>query len=187
MAKYARRTWMQRNIAVAAGIGAASAMSIMKTSKAKAQSGSTLKKGNIKLAWALERNTSRLRLAKQIGVNHVIARVTKALGETNRDNYFDALKKIKADYETAGFTIAGVESDPVSTKRVKLGLPGRDEEIANYISAIKAMGKLKIPMCCYNFMAGIGWCRTRFDIPERGGAMTSEFNYEDAERQGLTE
>ncbi|MBT4511568.1 MAG: hypothetical protein HOC20_05085, partial [Chloroflexi bacterium] len=187
MAKYARRTWIQRNIEIATGVGAASALSIVKTSKAKAQSNSTLKKGNIKLAWALERDTSRLRLAKQIGVNHVIARVTRVLEETSRDHYFDALKKMKAEYEAAGFTIAGVESDPVSTKRIKLGMPGRDEEIANYISAIKAMGKLNIPMCCYNFMAGIGWCRTRFDIPERGGALTSEFNYADAEQQGLTE
>jgi mannonate dehydratase len=42
-------------------------------------------------------------------------------------------------------------------------------------------------MICYNFMAGLGWYRTRFDIPERGGAITSEFDSRDALAQGLTE
>jgi mannonate dehydratase len=80
-----------------------------------------------------------------------------------------------------------VESHPVAAEKIKLGLPGRDEEIANYCAVIEAMGKLGIPMCCYNFMAGIGWYRTRVDTPERGGALASEFNNQDAEKQGLTE
>ena len=187
MAKYTRRRWMQKNIAITAGAGAASAMSVVTASNAQDRTDSTSRKGNLKLAWALERDPSRMRLAKQIGVNHVIARVTGVLMETSRDQYVDVLKKVKTDYEAAGFTIAGVESDPVSTRRVKLGIPGRDEEIANYIAAIEALGKVGIPMCCYNFMAGIGWYRTSFDIPERGGALTSEFNYPDAEKEGLTE
>jgi mannonate dehydratase len=42
-------------------------------------------------------------------------------------------------------------------------------------------------MVCYNFMAGLGWYRTRVDIPERGGALVSEFDNASALRQGLTE
>jgi mannonate dehydratase len=187
MKKHTRRKWMKNNIAITAGTGAALGMSIMNAPHAMSRSAVKESKGNIKLAWALERNPLRLRLAKQIGVNHVIARVTDDLKKTNRDQYYNLLKKIKGDYEAAGFTVAGVESDPVKTDCIKLGISGRDEEIANYIAAIEAMGKVGIPMCCYNFMAGIGWYRTRFDIPERGGALTSEFNYQDAEQQGLTE
>ena len=42
-------------------------------------------------------------------------------------------------------------------------------------------------MCCYNWMAGIGWYRTKVDVPERGGALASEFDNQIAQKQGLTE
>jgi len=125
-------------------------------------------------------------LARQIGVTHAIVSLSRVLSKVTRDKYLDTLAKMKATYETAGLSIAGVESHPVPAEKIKLGLPGRDEEIANYCAVIEALGKVGIPMCCYNFMAGIGWYRTRVDIPERGGALTSEFDYRVAEKQGLT-
>jgi mannonate dehydratase len=82
---------------------------------------------------------------------------------------------------------AGVESHPVPAEKIKLGLPGRDEEIENYIAAIRALAQVGVPMVCYNWMAGIGWYRTRVDVPGRGGALISEFDNADANRQGLTE
>jgi mannonate dehydratase len=97
------------------------------------------------------------------------------------------LKKIKADFTAAGMTIAGVESHPVPAEKIKLGLPGRDEEIENYIAAIQALSELGIPLLCYNFMAGLGWYRTGTNVPERGGALVSEFDNQTATRQGLTE
>ena len=39
-------------------------------------------------------------------------------------------------------------------------------------------------MVCYNFMAGLGWYRTKVDVPERGGALVSEFNLTRCRRQG---
>jgi mannonate dehydratase len=45
------------------------------------------------------------------------------------------------------------------------------------------MGQLEIPLLCYNFMATIGWFRTRVDIPERGGAQVSGFYHEDVQNQ----
>ena len=38
------------------------------------------------------------------------------------------------------------------------------------------MGRLGIEMICYTFMAGVGWYRSRNDLPERGGALTSGFD-----------
>ena len=125
-------------------------------------------------------------LARQIGVTHAIVSLSRVLSKVARDKYLDTLAKMKATYETAGLSIVGVESHPVAAEKIKLGLPGRDEEIANYCAVIEALGKVGIPMCCYNFMAGIGWYRTKVDIPERGGALTSEFDYRVAEKQGLT-
>ncbi len=126
-------------------------------------------------------------LASQIGVNHAIVPLSGVLEKVNRQDYLDTLRKIKADYEAAGLSIAGVESHPVPAEKIKLGLPGRDEEIANYCAVIEALGKVGIPMCCYNFMAGIGWYRTKVDVPERGGALASEFDNQTAEKLGLTE
>ena len=141
----------------------------------------------MKLALALQpSNEQRWMLARQIGVNHAIVSVNRVLTRIKRENYLDTLTKIKADYEASGLTIAGVESHPVDAEKIKLGLPGRDEEIANYCAVIEALGKVGIPMCCYNFMAGIGWYRTKVDVPERGGALSSEFDNNIAEQQGLT-
>jgi mannonate dehydratase len=36
-------------------------------------------------------------------------------------------------------------------------------------------------------MAGLGWYRTKDDEPGRGGALTSEFDNRDSQKQGLTE
>jgi mannonate dehydratase len=129
----------------------------------------------------------RLRLARQIGVTHAIAGVTGALSQARREDYFEALAKVRNEFEDAGMKIVGVESHPVSAEKIKLGLPGRDEEIENYRAAIEALGRVGIPMICYNFMAGLGWYRTRVDLPERGGALTSEFDRTDALNQGRTE
>jgi len=141
----------------------------------------------MKLALSLQTgNQQRWILARQIGVNHAIVSANRVLSRIKREKYLDALTKLKATYEASGLTIAGVESHPVAAEKIKLGLPGRDEEIADYCAVIEAMGKVGIPMCCYNFMAGIGWFRTKVDVPERGGALSSEFDNSIAEQRGLT-
>ncbi|MEJ1973415.1 MAG: mannonate dehydratase [Lacunisphaera sp.] len=60
-------------------------------------------------------------------------------------------------------------------QRIKLGLPGRDEDIVRYQQMLRNMGELGIGLLCYNFMATIGWCRTDTHVPARGGALTSRF------------
>jgi mannonate dehydratase len=142
----------------------------------------------IKLAEILNPGqTDRFRLLSQIGVTHAIAGVSGVLGKVPKGQYVDALAKVQAEYKAAGLTIAGVESHPVEAEKIKLGINGRDEEIENYIAAIKALSEVGIDLVCYNWMAGIGWYRTKTNIPERGGALSSEFDYADAQEQGLTE
>ncbi len=130
---------------------------------------------------------ARLRLLKQTGVNYAIASVGGELGKVPRDQYLPTLRRLKADFLEQGILITGVESHPVPAEKIKLGLPGRDEEIENYKAAIDALGRAEIPVLCYNWMAGLGWYRTRTDVPERGGALTSEFDYATAQAQGLTQ
>lgn len=129
----------------------------------------------------------KIRLASQIGITHAIVGVSPALSRAPRDRYVETLEKIKTDFRAAGLIFAGVESHPVPAEKIKLGLPGKDEEIENYIAAIQALARVGVPMVCYNWMAGIGWYRTRTDLPGRGGALLSEFDNAAAKAQGLTE
>jgi len=129
----------------------------------------------------------KIRVASQIGIRHAIVGVLPALRSVPRERYVETLQKIKADFQAAGMVLAGVESHPVPAEKLKLGLPGRDEEIENYIAALQALGQVGVPMICYNWMAGIGWYRTKVDVPGRGGALVSEFDNEVAKKQGRTE
>ena len=131
--------------------------------------------------------TSRLKLAQQIGLKWAITGVSGELAKVRREQYVEVLTKIKNDFAAYNVGIAGVESHPVNAEKIKLGIAGRDEEIENYKAAIEALSKVGIKMVCYNFMAGLSWYRTRLDLPERGGALSTEFNNADALKQGLTE
>jgi mannonate dehydratase len=124
---------------------------------------------------------------KQIGVDHAIATVLGLLSRTERSAYAETLARMKAEFNAAGIEVAGVESHPVPAEKIKLGAPGRDEEIENYIAAIQALKQVGIPMICYNWMAGLGWYRTNTKVLERGGALTSEFDITAAEAEGLTQ
>lgn len=129
----------------------------------------------------------KMRLAAQAGITHAIVRTSPVLGRISRTGYPAALRSIQEELQREGLVFAGVESHPVPAERIKLGLPGRDEELENYLAAIRALGDLDVRLLCYNWMAGLGWYRTRVDVPERGGALVSEFSQEAARAQGLTE
>lgn len=129
----------------------------------------------------------KIRLARQIGITHGIVTTTRVLGPVPRGQYLDALAKVKKQFNDAGLAFAGTESHPVAAEKIKLGIDGRDEEIENYIAAIRALAELGVPLVCYNWMAGISWFRTKTDLPGRGGALISEFSRADAEKLGLTE
>ena len=113
-------------------------------------------------------------LARQVGVTHAISSPRATARRPAWD--FDALVQLKMRFADAGFTLAGFEGDPVDMRRIKLGLDGRDEDIERYCTMLHNLGAAGIPMICYNFMAQIGWYRTSFTTPERGGALVSSFD-----------
>jgi mannonate dehydratase len=59
--------------------------------------------------------------------------------------------------------------------RARLGLTGRDEEIGHFCTLIRNMGRLGIPMLCYNWMPGANWVRTSTIARGRGGALVTAF------------
>ena len=125
-------------------------------------------------------------LARQIGVDYAITKAAPELTGQLPPWDFASLRRIKERFEHAGFKLHALEGDEFDMSRIKLGLPGRDEDIEKYRKMLCNMGKLEIPLLCYNFMAEIGWFRTKTDILERGGALTSGFDIKDIDNNELT-
>src|SRR5262245_61829543 len=109
MPKLTRRNCFQATLAAAAATRAPRAVAAIGPNRAQARPGPT-----IKLAEILGPNDkARWKLAKQVGVNHAIAGVSNVLAKVPRTQYREVLAKLKAEYQEAGLTIAGVESHPV--------------------------------------------------------------------------
>ena len=123
MSGYTRRQYIGKTTGGLAGAGLAS--SGMGQSQASPQRQS--RGAGIQLALMLAPGQhDRFRLARQIGVDHAIVGVSQALSSVAKTEYAAELRKIKAEFDEAGLTIAGVESHPVPAEKIKLGLVGRD-------------------------------------------------------------
>lgn len=175
-----RRNWMKSTVKTAVGLSVFSSFPTILPHHALSE---TTHKG-LKLALILSLNQrERWTLAKQIGVTHAIAGGIN-YRRSEPSQIAQIMKDAVKEYNDAGITVSGLEGDLINMKRIKEGLPGRDEDIERYCQVLKAMGEAGLPMVCYNFMAVIGWYRTMFDVKERGGALTSRFNLEESKQQG---
>jgi len=119
------------------------------------------------------------KLALQTGVDYAVTKAAPELSGQLPPWDFESLRSIAARFSEAGFKLYALEGDEFDMSRIKLGLPGRDEDIERYQAMLRNMGRLEIPVLCHNFMVGVGWYRSRVDIPERGGALTSGFDIAD--------
>jgi mannonate dehydratase len=91
---------------------------------------------------------------------------------------YESLKTMRDTFAAAGLQLSVIESSPPMEK-VRLGLPGRDEEIELIGTMLRAMGRLGIGVWCYNFLAVASWGRTSVATPTRGGALVTAFNLAD--------
>ncbi len=123
----------------------------------------------------------RWHLAAQAGVTNAICRIDRKYRVDDLDSFAAAQKS----FAEAGFSLVALEGDQFDMSRVKLGLPGRDEVLEKYRRMLVNMGRLGIRILCYNFMAGVGWFRSRSDISYRGGALTSHWSRDDVPEEPL--
>ena len=115
-------------------------------------------------------------LAAQLGVEAVVTKAAPELSGLSDPSDYESLKFIRDQFQDAGLNLYALEGDEFDMSRIKLGLPGRDEDIEKYCKMLTNMGRLGLKLLCYNFMAGVGWFRSRNDLRERGGALTSGFD-----------
>jgi mannonate dehydratase len=114
------------------------------------------------------------RLVQQCGVQSVVG----VMDSTRPVPWsHDSLLHLKTGYEDAGFRLEVIESRPPLDK-AKLGLPGRDQEIDTACELLTNMGRLGIPVWCYEWMAAFNWVRTSTTVPVRGGALGTGYQHE---------
>jgi len=144
----------------------------------------------IKIAEVFGPGPSRLsRLVRQCGVEHVVAgidlRPRPDAGKEDQPWAYMPLLRAKTAYEDCGFKMAVIESRP-PLNDAKLGGSGRDEQIDVACELIRNMGRVGIPVWCYEWMP-VGVLRTSRTVPARGGALATGYDHDLMRNAPLTD
>lgn len=117
-----------------------------------------------------------LTFATEVGVEGM-AVATPDLGDPALGYYeFEPLVNLRTRVESYGLKFVGIENLPWTwTYKYMLGLPGRDEQIANFQKTVRNLGAAGIPILTYNFHA-MRFYRTSRTAPVRGGAHATSFD-----------
>lgn len=116
--------------------------------------------------------------ARQCGVDHAVIRLPE-------DSAFDPAdagcwQSLMDRYHSAGFTPVVVEPLPNALHdHIKAGDEQADACIEKVIRMLAVMDQMNVRTLCFNFMAHVGWTRTNYALPERGGALVTGFRLED--------
>jgi len=95
----------------------------------------------------------------------------------------DRIKAMKAQISATGLAVEVIESVNIH-EDIKLGAPGRDEKIENYIVTMERLAKYGIQCICYNMMPVLDWARSNlyYDLPDGSNTM----RYEAADMAAIT-
>jgi mannonate dehydratase len=128
------------------------------------------------------------KLAKQAGVDDAVGGLPHDDPWLGADRPWDymPLMRMKQRYADGGFRLAVIEARPPLNK-AKRGQEGRDEEIAGVCTLLENMGRLGIPVWCYEWMTDLNWVRTSTMTLSRGGSLVTSFDYGQIEHAPPTE
>jgi len=134
--------------------------------------------------------THLVRIVKQCGIDDVVGVMDFRQGlDVPKEDLpwsYMSLLRLKTAYEDAGFHFDVLESRPPMNK-IKLGLPGKDQEMEYVIDLIRNLGRLGISTWCYEWMPVFNWMRTSTTVPARGGALATGYDHELMRNAPLTE
>lgn len=121
-------------------------------------------------------------MLKQLGVTEVVGVLPRGHADwrgvtIDRPWDYTALALYKEMIEQEGLTLAAIEDNP-PMDRLRYGMAGAEEEFDQICLFIENLGRLGIPLWCYNWMASLGWMRTSTRLRGRGGAIVSGYNHD---------
>jgi mannonate dehydratase len=127
------------------------------------------------------------RILRQVGVEEVTTTMPRPTGAGTSDSWAAALRTdapwdrfpmriLHRFFDDLDLRIAVIEDSP-PLDRLRLGLPGREEELEHVAGLVRVMGELGIPVLCINWMAVTGWARTSILGRGRGGAGVLEYDH----------
>ncbi len=117
---------------------------------------------------------------RQLGINEAVGVLPRTFGDwrahaPEQPWEYGPLALYRQQVADAGFSLTVIEDNP-PMDRLRLGLPGREEELEHVLTLIRNMGKLGVEVLCYNWMAVVPWSRTSVALEGRGGATVSGFD-----------
>ena len=71
----------------------------------------------------------------------------------------ERILQMKEQVEAKGLKVLGIESVNIHDA-IKVGIPEREQYIANYITTLERLGQADIHVVCYNFMPVFDWTRS---------------------------
>lgn len=89
----------------------------------------------------------------------------------------EEIMKMKEEVEASGLEVSGIESVNIHDA-IKIGLPEREQYIANYIETLENLGKAGIKMVCYNFMPVFDWTRSELAKVREDGSTVLSYDQE---------
>jgi len=132
-----------------------------------------------------EINDEILQFVKQLGVPNVIVHTPDLPGDGYWD--FQALLRLRTRVEAAGLKLYAIENIPGHFyDKIRMGAPGRDEQIEKVCMTIRNMGRAGIHVLGYHFML-VGVWRTEYSPRGRGGAKVTIYDHELAKNAPIWE
>lgn len=128
------------------------------------------------------RPTAMWTMLKQLGVTETVGVLPRAFMDwrqvtIDRPWDYTPLALYKQMVEEEGLTLTAIEDNP-PMDHLRYGAAGAEEEFEQVVRLIENMGKLNIPIWCYNWAAALGWQRTSSRLRGRGGAIVTGYNHQ---------